>query len=263
MEFRKWLLGGTVLVLSVAFVSVAVHADEPVCTQALIRAGLCGTTAGIGNGQVTVGGTVTSPGSGGGGPTATGPIGPVDPNADCLYLLASRCLAAGPGRTTPVQPITLADIARFRPDPGVDSVEPNGWMIVGLDTNFFATSGVLVRDGVLLGQPASVRFTPVAWHWTYGDGTAATRGTPGAPWAAQGIHEFDPTTTSHVYRAPGTYYIDLTIDYTAEYRFAGMPWLDVAGTLSLPANRLVAVAGDAKTVLVERECTLNPAGPGC
>jgi hypothetical protein len=162
-----------------------------------------------------------------------------------------------------VQPITLADIAAFRPDAGVDHMEPNGWMIVGLDTNFFATGGTQITDGTLLGQPASVRFTPRTWHWVYGDGSGAAGGTPGGTWAGQGIPEFDPTATSHIYRAAGTYYIDLTIDYSAEYRFAGTQWIGIAGILPVPANRLVATAGDAKTVLVERECTVNPTGPGC
>ena len=160
-------------------------------------------------------------------------------------------------------PITLADIASFRPDPGVDHMEPNGWAVIGLDTNFYATGGTHVKNGTLLGLPASVRFTPVAWHWTYGDGESATRGTPGTTWQAQGIHEFDPTPTSHVYRAPGTYTIDLTIDFSAEYSVAGVPWTPIAGTLPVPANRLVITVGDAKTVLVEHECTANPGGPGC
>jgi hypothetical protein len=142
-------------------------------------------------------------------------------------------------------------------------MEPDGWMIVGLDTNFYARAGVQVQDGLLLGEPASVRFTPVRYHWTYGDGTAASRSTPGTTWLAQGVREFDPTPTSHVYRASGTYYIDLTIDFAAEYRWAGGAWTTIAGTIPVPANRLVATAGGAKTVLVEHECTLNPTGPGC
>jgi hypothetical protein len=223
----------------------------------------CTITAGINNDEVLLEGNAHTPSPG--GITPSGPSGPavVNPLDDCLYLLAERCLAAGPGRAAPVEPITLADIAHFRPNPGVDNMQPNGWMIVGLDTNFFSTGGVQVHDGTLLGQPASVRFTPVAWHWTYGDGTGASRGTPGSTWSALGIPEFDQTPTSHIYTAEGTYFIDLTIDFRAEYRFAGMPWVPITGVLPVPANRLVATAGNAKTVLVERECTLNPSGPGC
>ena len=266
---RRLLLLTLVGLLTYSSAGVAVAADAT-CSVFEINAGLCDVSAGVDGENVVLEGETAVPGSDG----ATtpdgiddadddGPAAPVDPNADCLYVLNGRCLAMGPGRTTAVQPITLADIASFRPDAGVDSMEPNGWMIVGLDTNFFASGGVQVKAGTLLGQPASVRFTPVQWNWTYGDGSSASRATPGAPWASQGIREFDPTATSHVYRSPGTYNIDLTIDYSAEYRFAGMPWLPIAGTLNVPANRLVASAGDAKTVLVERECTVNPAGPGC
>lgn len=160
-------------------------------------------------------------------------------------------------------PLTLADIAHFRPDPGVDNMEPNGWTVFGLDTNFYATGDTQIKDGILLGQSASVRFTPVRWAWAYGDGTSAIRSTPGSTWAAQGIHEFDPTPTSHIYRARGTYVIDLSISYSPEYRYAGGPWVPIAGTITLPANRLTITVGNAKTVLVENDCNANPTGPGC
>jgi hypothetical protein len=159
--------------------------------------------------------------------------------------------------------VTINDLKNFPATPGTDHMEPNGWMIVGLDTNFYSVVGVEIVNGTLLGQPASVRFTPISWHWTYGDGTGATRGTPGSTWAAQGIPEFDPTTTSHVYTAKGTYFIDLSITFRAEYKYAAGNWTRVLGTITLPANRLEATAGDAKTVLVNRDCTQNPSGPGC
>ncbi|CAN5268353.1 hypothetical protein BH09ACT3_BH09ACT3_09190 [soil metagenome] len=150
----------------------------------------------------------------------------------------------------------------FRPVPGVDRMEPNGWMVVGLDTNFYAQVGQQVQAGLLLGFPAEVRFTPRRYHWTYGDGGRADLSTKGSTWAAQGIREFDRTPTSHIYRAAGTYYIDLIIDFGAEYRWANGSWRSLSGTIAVPANRLVATAGGAKTVLVERDCTVG-AGPGC
>ena len=164
---------------------------------------------------------------------------------------------------TVTSPVTLADLVNFRPTPGVDHMEPNGWMIVGLDTNFYAVVGSQVKTGLLLGQQASVRFTPVRYHWAYGDGHAATLSTKGSTWAAQGVHEFDRTPTSHVYAKAGTYTIDLSIDFAAEYQYAGGGWVPIAGTITVPANRLTATAGAAKTVLVERDCTVPPSGPGC
>jgi hypothetical protein len=253
---------------TLALSATSAQGVTPGCTPGDASLGECPNVSGnLNGGAAVLEGTAGSPGSGSGaGGSGAGDNGaastPIDPNAQCVIVVAGRCLYAV-DHGVQVQPITLADIAAFRPDPGVDNMEPNGWMIVGLDTNFFATGGTQIKDGTLLGQPASVRFTPVTWRWTYGDGAAASLGTAGGTWGSQGIEEFDPSPTSHVYRAPGTYYIDLSIDFTAEYRFGGTQWIGIAGILPLAANRLVATAGDAKTVLVERECTRNPGGPGC
>ncbi len=176
---------------------------------------------------------------------------------DCLFYITS------PGDPASPRPITLADIAHFRPTPPVDVMEPNGWMIVGLDANFYSTSTTQVVDGTLLGNPASVRFTPTSWRWTYGDGSSASLSTGGMSWRGQGIQEFDPTPTSHVYRSPGTYTIGLSVGFSAEYRVGGSAWTRIPGILSVPAPPLEATAGDAKTVLVARDCLANPTGPGC
>ena len=108
-----------------------------------------------------------------------------------------------------------------------------------------------------------MRFTPTAFQWAYGDDTAATLPTKGATWAAQGLDEFDPTPTSHVYDQLGDYTITLTITFAAEYRFDGSGWRPVVGTIDLPANDLHIRVGTAKTVLVEEDCLANPSGPGC
>ncbi len=160
-------------------------------------------------------------------------------------------------------PITLRDIASFRPAPGTDLMEPDGWTIAGLDTNFYAVAGQQLVPGTLLGRPASVRFTPVLHHWSYGDGQSATRDTPGTTWAAQDRAEFDPTPTSHVYAVEGDYTIRLSIDFRAEYRFGDSGFVPIAGTITLPANDLFITVGGAKTVLVEQDCMANPSGPGC
>jgi hypothetical protein len=159
--------------------------------------------------------------------------------------------------------VTLSDIASFRPQPGTDHMEPDGWTVVGLDTNFYASATRQVVRGTLLGRPAEVRFTPVRFHWDYGDGARADRTTPGGTWEQLRVAEFDPTPTSHVYRSEGTFTIRLGIDYRAEYRFDRPDFVPIAGTIALPANDLRITVGDAKTVLVDRDCTSVPAGPGC
>ena len=194
----------------------------------------------------------TGGGGGGGGAAET----PPDP---CVVTATCRGEFTVVSLPTPA----LSDLIGFRPTPAVDHMQPNGWFVVGLDANFYATGGSSVQSGSLLGYPAQVRFTPIRWSWTYGDGHSAARTTPGSTWLAQRIPEFDRTSTSHIYADPGTYYIDLTVGYRAEYTFAGAGWQPIAGVLWLPANRLVATVGSAKTVLVERDCTSARTGPGC
>ena len=63
-----------------------------------------------------------------------------------------------------------------------------------------------------------------------------------------------------MYRSPGIYTITLTVNYAAEYRYAGGGWTGIAGTLGVPANELTAEAGDVKTVLVAADCCGKPLG---
>ena len=159
--------------------------------------------------------------------------------------------------------VTIRDLAVFRPQPATQFMQPDGWMVVGLPTNFYAAIDRHVVSGTLLGLAADVRFTPIGYEWHYGDGASAWLPDKGASWQASGLSEFDATATSHVFRASGTYLIELDVEYTAEYRFAGGAWTSLRGVIVLAANDLVATAGDAVTVLVDRDCTRTPRGPGC
>ena len=134
---------------------------------------------------------------------------------------------------------------------------------MGLPTNVFAQIDPHVVPGTLLGQPAQVRFTPYAYRWNYGNGTSSRVGTRGGTGQSYGIPEFAPTPTSHTYTTPGSYTITLTVEDTAEYRLAGGSWIPVTGILTLHANDLPITAGSADTVLVARDCSVAPRGPGC
>ena len=239
--------------------------DVSSCSPVQIRFGTCvppTVHAHTGHDGVTIRGNVDLPGSGEGtggdnrdaGNVADSPLtnpGPVDPD-----------LVVRDGYTVN-EPVRLSDLVNFRPASGVDRMEPNGWIIVGLATNFYAQATSQVQTGDLLGRPATVRFTPVRYHWRYGDGTGTTLSTPGASWADQDSAEFDPTATSHVYRSAGTYTINLTIDYAAEYRYTSAEWVPIDGVVPVAANRLTVTAGDATTVLVNGDCTATRPGPGC
>jgi len=226
----------------------------------------------VGGGGATLIGEGSSPGApggsgnpGGGSGSGAGSGGDDEP---CVEVVVGLCYGEGSvpkaGDSEPATPaVTISDIAHFRPDPPTQRMQPDGWMVVGLPTNIYARSTTHVVSGSLLGAPAEVRFTPVSWHWSYGDGDTTTLPTPGATWQSLGLDEFDATPTSHIYRASGTYVIDLDVSYTVAYRFDGGPWIPLAGTVVLAAPPLTATAGDAVTVLVDRDCASDPRGPGC
>ena len=266
-----WKIGSLAFVLIVAALNLGSMVPAQTCGRSAQYGGGCADVSGsFRNGSVDLRGveSVTRDGEAGdaGGVRGNQP----DPNA-WNDQRARDAEARGNARdpfvvvNPPVPPtvVTLADIASFAPAVGGNHMEPNGWMVVGLDTNFYSDGTTRVVDGTLLGLPAAVRFTPQRWTWNYGDGSAKTSTTPGASWAAQNLVEFAPTATSHVFANPGSYTIDLTVQYSAEYQFAGAGWVPVDGTLDLPANRIVATANDANTVLVNRDCRQDPRGPGC
>lgn len=210
-----------------------------------------GSSGGGNSGSGNAGGNNNSGGSNsGGGGGFTVPQRPADPTGRDGFIVTSQA--------------RLSDIASFRPTPGRALMQPDGWMVVGLDTNFFAQASTHLVGGTLLGQPATVRFTPVSYRWQYGDGSSTLRTVKGASWQALGVPEFSQTPTSHIYDDPGRYVIRLTVNFAAEYQYVGGEWIPVlGGTLAVPANELVAVAGSAKTVLVARDCLVSPSGPGC
>lgn len=259
------------LVVTALLMGQPAVASPRACSPSEIFSGRCDdrVSGGVDGGSVVLTGSETTPGQMGNGTRGSNGKGwSFTPGwARCHIAAPESPESCTPTTTTPratgIPTITITDIATFVPTPGRQQMEPDGWTIAGLDTNFYAITGQHVVNGTLLGRPADVRFTPTTYLWAYGDGTRATKNTAGGTWAALGIPEFEPTPTSHVYDQVGEYTITLSIVFSAEYRFAGGPWRPVVGTITLPANDLHIRAGTAKTVLVEHDCAQNPAGPGC
>lgn len=289
------------LALATAFlimlaVSVSGASVAWACSQSAFgNSGCPGDTQASSNGSsVSIGGFQLVPGSGGGGGASTQGASPLNeggsggsggaaapppavetgppppPPVSCFgrwcaeELLGGWTPPADPAEPPPGQPaITITDLATFRPQTATLASDTGGVAITGLPFNPFAQIGQHVVAGTLLGQPAEVRFTPYAYRWDYGDGGTARTGTPGASWQTLGMREFDPTPTSHVYAERGTYALTLTVEYAAEYRYAGSGWIPVAGVLTLPAPPLTVVAAGATTVLVSGDCRQVPTGPGC
>jgi hypothetical protein len=154
---------------------------------------------------------------------------------------------------TPAAAITIRDLARFLPAAATLHAEPDGWAVVGVPANFWADVRAVTVRGSLLGETAQVRFTPEAYRFDYGDGSSRTSGTAGASWAALGQQELTATPTSHTYLQRGTRSATVTVVYAAEYRFAGGPWIAVAGAVSgtTPPQRVL--------VVVERTALTTPA----
>lgn len=229
----------------------------------------CGVTGEVTGDAVELTGNDGVPGSAGGSSGSGGgrAAAPLPPCATALVTYAN----GAPTCTADVErdgwdvtaPVTLVDIASFRPTAATHHMQPDGWTIAGLPTNFYARTGTQIVPGALLGRSAEVRFTPRAYIWDYGDGATAIRSVRGDTWAALGVAEFDATPTSHIFATAGPYLIRLAVSYTAEYRYAGSGWVPIAGQLVLPANDLAITVGGAKTVLVADDCRANPAGAGC
>ncbi|MCW4458920.1 PKD domain-containing protein [Microbacterium sp. MPKO10] len=229
----------------------------------------------VNDGTVDTGADKTKPGdggsdgrggSGGGNNNGGGPRDDSDDSyrdsaeeheADIACRLLGTCPEEGS------DPITIHDLASFTPEQVSVAMEPDGWMIVGLPANFYADAAVNTASGELFDIPINVRFTPTRYSWSWGDGTSSTTSTRGSPWDDLDVPEFTATATSHTFTEKGTYKVSLTVDYSVEIRTPGEGWFPVEGTLSKAASGVTAIATTANSVIVKKECTKNPDGPGC
>ena len=159
--------------------------------------------------------------------------------------------------------VRISDVASFSPDAPTQQMQPNGWMVTGLATNFVARASAHELAGELLGQPADVRFTPIGYEWDYGDGATGFSAGGGATWQRLNVPEFSDTDTSHTYETTGEYAITPSVTYAAEYRYAGSVWLPVEGTVTIPGTPTTATAWIIRTALVAKNCIEDPDGIGC
>lgn len=189
-----------------------------------------------------------------GGVDGPGSPGGAVPPGNVGECVAAACI---------VDDIAVSDLASFRPHTPTLAMEPDGWMLIGLPANFMVQTETHIVSGTLLDFSLDVRFTPSSYAWSWGDGSTSRSTVPGASWAALGLPEFSPTPTSHIFETRGVYQISVTVSYAVEFSIDSLPWRSISGTLPGPATVIGAVAGDAKTVLVHRQCTENPHGPGC
>lgn len=273
------LRSGAVLVLGVvlgtAVIPTVASSTTDRCNSFLGVTGACSTTDGS---SLTISGTKQQPGSQ--PPSSRGPRhgdrgtdpAPADPRSElekCLddWEFATCFERVRNQPNTPAAPpalptITINDLARFAPAPVVATAEPGDVAIVGMPANFVSAASAQTVSGTLFGVPITVRFTPVAYVYTYGDGTSATLDAPGRTWAALGQAQFTATPTSHVYLARGTFSTRVDVRYAAAVDL-GAGWFPVAGELRTDGpSRSIRVL-EARTALVAHTCAEKPAAPGC
>ncbi len=140
--------------------------------------------------------------------------------------------------------MTQADFQRLPLPAGRSGVEPaSGEVLVAMPTNTYAVAEPVTLQTDLLGFPVTVRATPVAYSWDYGDGTViGPTSEAGAPWPDLRV--------THVYERAGEYAITLTTHYEGEYSVLGGPFLPVPGQAQVTSDPEPVVAFEGRTAPV-------------
>lgn len=160
--------------------------------------------------------------------------------------------------------VTIRDVASFAPEAPTDAMEPGPRIAVRkLPANFISQATEQVVEGTLLGRPAAVRFTPVAFTWEMGDGGLVESATPGASWKQLGQQDLTDTATSHRYGERGYYDVQPTVTYAAEYQVDGSGWIPIVGTLDVAGESYRVRVVTVETRLTRGDCIQYPDDPGC
>ncbi len=242
-------------------------ASTPSCSADSVAAGLCYSASTDGS-QVTVGGMVGSGGSN------ASPSGHAPPSTDSSPDAGSQAIApqdCGPadvlcrGRgfgVVSLPDVMASDLASFAPAKPSFEAEPGGVGIVGMPTNFVASASTQTLTGTLFDRPVTVRFSPSAYVFSYGDGSSARSASGGAAWTALGQPQFTATPTSHAYGSRGVYIAVVSVEYVAAVDF-GTGWRPVIGVVTAAGPGQRVEIFEARTALVDKTCAENPSGPGC
>lgn len=271
------MLTHVLLISALLITPLSVSEPESSCDAKLAAVGLCGTNN---NTEIIIDGTRP------GGPRATNPApinnadpGPHTPPPTPRDLEFEECVAewddgrscflpadeddpAGEEEPVEMPPVTITDVARFAPEGPALAGEPENVGVAGLPTNFVATASVHNVDGELFGFPVTVRFTPVAFDFAFGDGTSATTTSGGQSWTVLEQAQFTPTPTSHTYPERGTYSANVDVRYTAEVDF-GIGWFPISGEVTAAGPAQEIRIFEAHTALVAHTCEQVPSSPGC
>ena len=240
------------LIASAVAATIAPHAVAASCTAAQIAAGSCSVGGGTTDTGVDLWGDSTSGGSSGG----TNSDGP----DECPVVVNGQCVGSSPPKGG-VGPTTVSDLESFRPITPQQFVEPGGWSLRRVPTNFLSNAYAHTVSGRLLDNPADVRFSPVLFRRHFGDGSRQTSDYRGATWSQLGQSPWTRTPTSHTYDQVGNVRVQLSVWFSAEFRFGSQDWRPLSGLVMVRANDLTLSVLTANTVLVDRLC--EPGAFGC
>lgn len=86
-------------------------------------------------------------------------------------------------------------------------------------------ASVHTKPGILLGEPVSVRFSPVSATWDFGDGQSASGFSAG-----------------HIYNLADVYQARAKVRYSVDYKFATDSWVSSVGYIDATSNGVFITA---------------------
>ena len=162
------------------------------------------------------------------GGTSTDQLGPDTKDLFCLGTNWTE--SCDPEEVEPVLTLGMVTSAFRRvPIPATPLViEPvDGVTLVNLPTNFHTPAEPFTRTVTLLGRRIRLEITPVAWAWSFGDGSTVTTDTPGAP--------YPDLEVTHAYLRAGRVAPSVATTYTATFSVDGGPAQPVPGSVTIPS----------------------------
>ena len=124
----------------------------------------------------------------------------------------------------------------------VAKTQPADKTLVNFATIFYTEPQPFTRSIRLLGQRVDVEATPASYTWHYGDGSASTTATPGAPYPAKDVtHSY---TDAHV-----TVQTSVDVTYSARFRVGNGGWRDIPETVTISGPASALRVAEATAVL--------------
>lgn len=157
----------------------------------------------------------------------------------------------GPAQKPAVAPLDIAErlrqeipipagTVRMNPDLGLVGTESWFWIEGYGGEPISATTDAF-------GMPVRVQAAPIAYEWSFGDGTTLVTRSPGKPFPAR-------SEVRHVFQrasslVPGGFYpVEVRFEFSVRFSLSGGPWVDLPGVARTAAGRYVV--RDAKAVIL-------------